>query len=81
MVLRSVRARFSGGVSEPLEDVDLADDQEVLLMVDDKPSSKGDPEAMRADAGGWVGPFDDHNELIQMLYEARITGSREPPDL
>lgn len=80
MVLRSVRARFSGGVFEPLEDVDLADDQEVLLMVDDRPSSKRDPEAMRAGAGGWVGQHDP-DELKRMLYEARMTGSREPPDL
>ena len=81
MVLREVRARYSKGVFEPLDDVDLPEDQEVLLTVDDKPSPKRDPEAMRAGAGGWVGQFEDHNELIRMLYEARITGSREPPDL
>ena len=79
MVVRSVRALFSGGVFEPLEDVDLADDQEVLLTVDDKPSPKRDPEAMRAGAGGWVGQHDPE-ELKRMLYEARITGSREPPN-
>lgn len=80
MVLRSIRARYSGGVFEPLEDVDLADGQEVLLTVDDNPSPKRDLEAMRAGAGGWVGQHDPE-ELIRMLYEARITGSREPPDL
>lgn len=80
MVLRSVRARYSKGVFEPLDDVDLAEDQEVLLTVEDKPSPKRDPEAMRAGAGGWIGQHDP-DELIRMLYEARITGSREPPDL
>ena len=78
MVLRSVRARYSNGVFEPLDDVDLAENQEVLLTVDEKPSPKRDPEAMRAGAGGWVGQHDP-DELIRMLYEARITGSREPP--
>ena len=36
-------------------------------------------EAMRAGAGGWIGQHDPE-ELKRMLYEARITGSREPPD-
>ena len=92
MVLRSVRARYSNGVFEPLDEVDLAENQEVLLTVDEKPSAKRDPE-MRAGAGGWVGQHamragagsvgwvgqHDPDELIRMLYEARITGSREPP--
>ena len=78
MVLKGVRARYSNGVFEPLDEVDLAEDQEVLLTVDEKPTPKRDPEAMRAGAGGWVGQHDPE-ELIRMIYEARITGSREPP--
>ena len=67
MVLRSVRARYSKGVFEPLDEVDLAEDQEVLLTVEDRPSPKRDPEAMRAGAGGWIGQHEDHNELIRTL--------------
>ena len=78
MVLRGVRARYSKGVFEPQDDVDLPEDQEVLLTVDDRPSPKRDPEAGRAGAGGWVGQHDPE-ELKRQLYEARITGSREPP--
>ena len=37
-------------------------------------------EAFRAAAGGWKGNSDP-DELIRMLYEARISGSREPPNL
>ena len=37
-------------------------------------------EAFRAAAGGWKGNSDP-DELIRMLYEARITGSREAPNL
>lgn len=33
-----------------------------------------------AAAGSWKGHHDDPDELIRMLYEARITGSRESPD-
>ena len=37
-------------------------------------------EQLKAAAGGWVG-MHDPEELKRMLYEARITGSREPPVL
>ena len=50
---------------------------------DEEPPATRDPEAlreaMRAGAGGWVGQHDP-GELKRMIYEARITGSREPPD-
>ncbi len=37
-------------------------------------------EAFRAAAGRWKGNSDPE-ELKRMIYEARITGSREPPNL
>ena len=37
-------------------------------------------EAFRAAAGGWKGNSDPE-ELKRMIYEARITGSREAPNL
>ena len=78
MVLRSIRARYSKGVFEPLDALDIADDSEVLLTVDDRRAAKRDPEAMRAGAGGWVGQHDPE-ELKRVLYEARLTGTSEPP--
>ena len=44
------------------------------------PSPEGAIEALRASAGGWVG-MHDPEELKRMIYEARITGSREEPRL
>ncbi len=38
-------------------------------------------ERLRSLAGAWEGHVDDPDELIRMLYEARIEGSREPPKL
>lgn len=38
-------------------------------------------EAFLAAAGGWKGHHDDPDELVRDLYESRVTGSREPPDL
>ena len=78
MVLRSIRARYSKGVLEPLEELDLEEGAEVSVSIKETPSAKHDPEAMRAGAGGWVGQHDPE-ELKRMIYEARITGSREAP--
>ncbi len=80
MVTRHVRARYSNGVLEPLEAIDLDEGAEVSLSIKEAPSPKHDPEAMRAGAGGWVGQHDPE-ELKRRIYEARITGSREPPTL
>lgn len=79
MVARHFRARYSKGVLEPLEAIDLEEGKEVAVSIR-KPSPKHDPEAMRAGAGGWIGQHDPE-ELKRMIYESRITGSREPPNL
>ena len=81
MVLRSIRARYSKGVLEPLEVLDLEEGVEVLLTIRRVPSPKRNFEAFRRSAGGWKGHHDDPDELIRMIYESRITGSRIPPDL
>ena len=75
MVTRHFRARYSKGVLEPLEAIDLEEGEEVSLSVREEPSPKHDPEAMRAGAGGWIGQHDPE-ELKRMIYESRITGSR-----
>ena len=74
------RARYSKGVLEPLDELDLEEGVEVLLTIRRAPSPKHDPKAMRAGAGGWAGQHDPE-ELKRMIYESCITGSREPPDL
>ena len=79
MVLRSIRARYPKGVLEPLEEFDLEEGAEVSVSIKEARAPKHDPEAMRAGAGGWKGNSDPE-ELKRMIYEARIAGSREPPD-
>ena len=37
MTIRSVRARYHNGVLEPLDAIDLSEDQEVLLTVEEQP--------------------------------------------
>ena len=79
MVTKHFRARYSKGVLEPLEAIDLEEGAEVSLSIEEKPSPDEAGEAFRRSAGSWGGR--DPDELIRMLYESRITGSREPPDL
>ncbi len=78
MTLKQVRARYHDGVLEPLDDIDLSEDEEVLLTVA-VPKSARDPQGLAKLAGAWAGQFDDFDQLIRDIYQARIDGSREPP--
>ena len=40
---REVRARFSNGRIEPLEELDLQEGEEVVILVKDTPSSASEP--------------------------------------
>ena len=80
MVLRSIRARYSKGVLEPLEELDLEEGAEVSVSTEEAPSADEADEAFRRSAGSWKGNSDP-DALIRMIYESRITGSRIPPDL
>ena len=80
MVPKHFRARYSKGVLEPLEAIDLEEGAEVSVSIEETPSPTRDLEAFRRAAGGWKGNSDP-DELIRMIYESRITGSRIPPDL
>ncbi|MCY3569045.1 MAG: hypothetical protein OXH38_10485, partial [Chloroflexi bacterium] len=40
-----------------------------------------DSEEFVSAAGGWIGQFDDFDELIRDIYQARIDGSRERHDI
>ena len=81
MVLKHFRARYSRGVLEPLEALDLDEGAEVSVSIEETPEPKRSREAILRSAGGWKGHHDDPEELIRTLYESRITGSRVPPDL
>ncbi len=76
----NVRARFSDGVLTPMEPLDLAEGEEVTVSIEDAPPPDRTIRALRATAGAWKGSHDPE-ELKRMLYEARVTGSREAPKL
>ena len=76
---RTIRARVKGGVLEPLEKLDLAENQEVTLTIVSIPSAP-DAEAFQRAAGAWKGTL-DAEELIRNIYADRLASTRPAPQL
>ena len=73
------------GVELPEDIADILDpiseeEDAALARATEEALNSDKVEQLKAAAGGWVG-MHDPEELKRMLYEARITGSREPPVL
>ncbi len=81
MTLKNFRARYHNGVLEPLEDIDLSEDQEVVLTLDDHKQPPSDKGGLARSAGVWADMFDDHEQFIRDIYQARIDGTRPPRHL
>ena len=81
MALRTVRARYSGGMLEPLEALALREDQEVLVTIEDQPDRTPNPARNKEAATDWPDMFQDPDGFIRMIYRTRIEGSRAPPSL
>jgi len=77
---KEIRARFSHGVLEPLEAVDLKEGEEVKVIITERPTGKGMIEALRASAGGWKGLI-DAEELKRNIYADRLISTRPEPKL
>ena len=75
MTLKQVRARFRNGVLEPLDDLGLSEDEEVLVTV----------EATDEDPAVWSVPrtlpdmYEDPEGFIEAIYQARLDGTRTRP--
>ena len=77
---KEFRARFSHGVLEPLDAVDLKEGEEVKVIIAERPKGKGLIEALRASAGGWKGLI-DAEELKRNIYADRLIRTRLEPKL
>jgi predicted DNA-binding antitoxin AbrB/MazE fold protein len=73
----TIRARFTRGMLEPLERVDLPEGKEVTLTIIDVPSERNF-EAFRRSAGGWKGTI-DAEALIKDIYAERLISTRPEP--
>jgi len=76
---RPIRARFSGGVLEPLEPLALEEGQEVFVRITVS-KGKASPDWLERSAGSWAGLV-DAEKLICDIYESRLLQTRPVPKL
>jgi predicted DNA-binding antitoxin AbrB/MazE fold protein len=75
---RTIRAKVRGEVLQPLEELALAEGEEVTITVD--VPSKEDDERFWRSAGGWKGLV-DAEKLKRRIYRDRLLQTRMRPRL
>ena len=75
-MVKEIRARFSKGKIEPLEEVDLAEGAEVIITLKEIPSPEAAKGAFERAAGGWKGTL-DFDAYLKDLYASRRRQSPE----
>jgi len=74
---KTIKAKFSNGVIKPLEEVKIAEGEEITVTIIETPSeASGD--AFGRSAGGWRGTI-NAEELIKGIYDDRLVSAREVP--
>lgn len=76
---KTIRARFSKGKIEPLEQVDIADGKEITVIIMDIPSTRK-KNTFEKSAGAWKGTI-DAKKLIENIYANRLVPTRVEPRL
>ncbi len=79
MLGKVIRAKYKKGVFEPLEPVDLPEDEVVEIPVPEKVPSEDDEAAFLSSAGGWKDLVPE--EFIKETYERRLRNRRPPVEL
>lgn len=77
---KTIRARFSNGVIEPLDKVNLPEGEEITIVISRMVEGKGMLEALRTTAGAWR-DLVDCEELERNIYVDRLVQSRPEPRL
>lgn len=75
----TIKARYSGGLLEPLERLDLTEGQEVTVTILNIPLIR-DPDFLTGTAGGWAGLI-DAEKLKREVNERRLLTTRPEPRL
>jgi hypothetical protein len=78
---RTIKGKYkkTARVFEPLEPVELPDEEVVEITVPDRVSGEDDDAAFLSSAGGWE-DF-DAEAFVKETYERRLRGSRPPVKL
>jgi len=75
----TIRARYSKGLIEPLEAVDIAEGKEVTITIVEAPPEYERDEFEKS-AGRWKGTV-DAEKLIRDIYADRLVSARRKPRL
>ena len=80
VMMRRIKAKYSKGVFVPQESLDLEEGKEVVMSLGEIITPRSAVESLGDSAGGWIG-MHDPEQLKRKIYEARIAGSRQKPEL
>ena len=72
---KTIKARYTNGVIEPLENVELNEGEEFTLTIVRLPEINGDRDAFSESRGGWKGLI-DCEELKRNIYRDRLLHTR-----
>ncbi|MDO9210279.1 MAG: DUF104 domain-containing protein [Deltaproteobacteria bacterium] len=75
---KTIKAKFSKGVIEPLEKIEIGEGEEITISILETPSRMGKKsflEALKATAGGWKNLI-DCDELKRNIYNDRLIITR-----
>jgi predicted DNA-binding antitoxin AbrB/MazE fold protein len=72
---RTIKARFSNGVIEPLEKVEIPEGEEITVTIEETSERKRFLEALKSTAGGWKDLI-DAEELKKNIYNDRLISAR-----
>ena len=76
MVSKTIKARFRNGIIEPLEKVELREEEEFTLTIVRFPAVSKERDAFKESRGGWKGLI-DCEELKRNIYEDRLLHTRK----
>ena len=77
---KTIRARFSKGVIEPLENLDLEEGTEVNITITPLSKIEDVLEVLKATSGAWKGTIDTE-ELKKNIYSDRLITTRPDPKI
>ena len=72
---RTIRARFTNGVIEPLEELEMPEGREITVTILDVSAPGEDGDTFDACAGGWKDLI-DAEELKRNIYADRLISTR-----
>ncbi len=79
-MVKKIKVRFSHGIFQPLEKVDIPEGKELIITISDEPKEKNLSDALYETFGCWKDTI-DCEKLIKDIYADRSISTRKIPSL